>query len=159
MTAYARTKSATCPHCARELTTAHMPRHLSACLHNPQVSDRVRAALADENNPGYAVGQQEYELRAIRAHLPVVKTLRDRLGPWPEVCAAFGLQPAKTKPFVQHSHPLPATAAAKRDARDAAAMSDMQTLEQARQEERVRGLAVCSASEIDGGRRVAWMLR
>ena len=141
--------TAACPHCARVISAAHMPTHVSICPRNPENSERIAEALADTSRPGYALTRVEYDVRAAAAGTPSSSTLQRQLGSWARACAMFGLRVAPVR------RPAP-------ERRDAAAMQEVAAMLEAdaelRRHERERGLEVCRMRELPGG-RVACMLR
>ncbi len=137
-----------CPHCGRAV--AQLKKHVKSCPYSPPVRARIIQALEDPNRPGYAVGGYLYET----SHgMPSRETLKRHIAPdWASICIHFGLLPPGQSRAKQHSGEqqlLDELEAEREEAR------------RALEYERDRGgaLEVCRVREIDGGRRVAYMLR
>ena len=131
-----------CPHCGRVVAD---PAHPAMCNAHPDRRAIILEAMTDPARPDHAVGPSAYDARAQEIGAPSYDALRGTFGGWRRACKFFGL--------------------AYRDRRDkeaeaiaevAAAVDEDRELQR---ELEVRGLAVCSVREIDGGRRVACMLR
>ena len=146
-----------CPHCGETFCLSGLLMHEPVCVARPDAPARVRAALEDPARPGYAVGVMAYRQRASELGATSQTTLLDAFGDWNAVCAWVGLKPSKARA------PKPRVPVAKRRGREATAIREVEAQLEAdarlRESLRTRGLEVCAAREIDGGRRVACMLR
>lgn len=97
----------TCPHCGRAYANSVFPLHFDCCLHRPEIGAAVRVALADPDNPGYALGRRRFDSVAQRVSS---RTLLREFGTWMNACKHFGLKPISAKP----STTRPATAKPRR---------------------------------------------
>ena len=146
----------TCPHCGATMLRANLSQHAPRCPSAPGMPARIRAALADPGCPGMALSVRAYKENAIAAGLPGPDALRRAWGDWPAVCARVGLVPGRASGYgggiVQQ-----------RRTREVEAIAEVEEMLEAdarlRESLRTRGLEVCAVREIDGGRRVAYMLR
>lgn len=75
-----------CRHCGQPATH----RHQQVCLSSPAVRESVRQTLEDSSRPGFSHGEREYNVRRAST-TPSGVTLRNHLGTWSDVAAAFGL--------------------------------------------------------------------
>ena len=141
--------TASCPHCARVISAAHMATHVAICPRNPEHRERITAALADPDRPGYALTRTAYDANCAALRVPSSSTLERQIGSWSATCALFGLRVAPA------GRPAP-------QRRETEAMSEVVAALEAdaelRQRERARGLEVCRVRELPGG-RVAYVLR
>ncbi len=138
-----RDKLHTCPHCGRERGSKGHAAHMRVCPKDPALYDAIRQALTDPNT-GAGRTRDEYRL-ARTACLPPDRVLVSVFSAWGDVLAYYALG-------------LPLDGEARLLAAIAAEAEETRRL--LRQEwEGSYGLPVCGVREIDGGRRVAWVLR
>ena len=146
-----------CPHCGETFCLSGLLMHEPVCVARPDAPARVRAALEDPARPGYAVGVMAYRQRAAELGATSHPTLLEVFGDWGLVCAWAGLKPSKDRP------PKARVAVVQRRDNEAAAIAEVEAALEAdarlRESLHTRGLEVCAVREIDGGRRVACMLR
>lgn len=147
------TEAAICPHCGRT-TSSHegYTRHMARCERNPVVRAAIMALLPDPADPSRARAQQEYDALAKAHKTTRAETLVQKYRSWTAVCAEFGLLPN-----VRHR----TNGSMKRHEAeiDAEIASVKAIVKQARAEWANQGLPVCGCRLIDGGRRLAWMVR
>ena len=94
-----------CPYCHREIAPKG-GRHVHACLSNPALLKRTRAALNDGTG---AIRRKEDYSADHPLDTPGSTTLVTQFGPWPAVAAAFGLvYPRTEKEAGRKQQPLPA---------------------------------------------------
>ena len=146
-----------CPHCGATLSLSGLYMHEPVCVERPDMRARVREALEDPARPGYAIGVMAYRQRAAELGATSHPTLLEVFGDWGLVCAWAGLKPSKDRP------PKARVAVVQRRDNEAAAIAEVEAALEAdarlRESLHTRGLEVCAVREIDGGRRVAYMLR
>lgn len=149
-----------CPHCGGQFVSSFYGYHIARCLARPDVLAAVGAALADPDNPGQALSVKRYDERAAALGLPASDTLRRTFGSWPTICARVGLAPGRRSGMAVGTR---IQRNANQQAQEAAALADIAAMVQ--RDSAVRawaadpGMEVCSVREIDGGRRVAYVLR
>ena len=147
---------APCLYCGRTVGGGKLHSHPGACVRNPAVHARVAAVIADPDRPGYALASPVYEIVAQQRGLPARTTLTAEYGNWAAVCAAFGLKPpARRGGYRPHAAPVTERLAAL----DAEVERMQAAAEPANPYREWSGLPVCGVREIDGGRRLAWMVR
>ncbi len=149
-----------CPHCKRSFQLCAAERHTATCIHAPDMPDRVRATLEDPDRPGVALSRRAYNERAALFNAAGQEALSYHWGPtWEAVARHVGLEPGQKSGFYRGTR----TAATKQAAEDAALADVEEKLERDAELRQYwqngRGLEVCAVREIDGGRRVACMLR
>lgn len=149
------TRTVTCPHCGRMIGISNLGVHVGICPRNPAVHVRVAAVLADPDRPGYAVTWYGYDAAARPQRLPSRESLRREYGNWTAVCTAFGLRPVNLRMATASS----SNEAQRLAALDAEVAAMQAAAEPANPYREWSGLPVCGVREIDGGRRLAWMVR
>lgn len=147
------TEPLTCPHCGRiVMSGSSWHKHLRACDRNPGMYSAILELLTDPGDPGRARPQREYDALAKAGRVTRAETLVQTYRTWTEACAAFDLLPD-----VHHRRNGNVDRyAAEIDAEIAHARHMVRV---ARAEWASQGLPVCGVREIDGGKRVAWMVR
>ena len=148
----------TCPHCGTTFAhSAALRQHERTCLQRPGIEERVRAALENPDAPGVALSVRQYVARTAEYAAPTADTLRRAWGDWPTVCARVGLEPGQRSGPKRGVRRTQAQCEVRAIAEVDAALEDDAALRE--YWDGGRGLAVCSVREIDGGRRVAMLLR
>ena len=150
------TTATACPHCGRELLVSNFSTHVAVCVRDPATHARIAAVLPDPDRPGYAISSVEYNRLSGRLRLPSVESIRRQYGSWMNACAAFGLKSVNR----YSGYRSPATSEAERMA---ALDAEVERLRAAASPPNVyrdwQGLECCAVREIDGGKRLAWMVR
>lgn len=131
-----------CPHCGRQMQDA---AHPDRCVAHPDLREAIMAALEDPDRPGHAVRVAVYARRAAETGAPDEMRLRNAFDNWSGVCRFFGLA-YRSKADKEQRAIAEVEAALEADAALREYLDS-------------RGLAVSRVREIDGGRRVACMLR
>lgn len=151
--------AATCRHCNAVHDADKIAAHEARCPSSPSVHAATVALLSDPAAPGYARGRDEYTaLSAVHPHATPRHVLLALHGSWRAACEAYGLKMrgrARRRVSVQ-AKVVRAKAETEEMQLAARQSADIQ---RTRDDEQVRGLEVCGCREIDGGRRVAWVLR
>ena len=143
-----------CPYCGKLYERVEW--HTRYCLSAPAVRALVLQAMTDPDKPGCAVSRDAYDLRAREIGAATARALIDQLGKWATVCAVFGLKPpARRGGYRPHAAPVTERLAAL----DAEVERMQAAAEPANPYREWSGLPVCGVREIDGGRRLAWMVR
>ena len=148
----------TCPHCGRHFALCSGPAHAATCVHAPDMPDRVRAAMEDPARPGIALSIRAYDERASQYAAAGHDSLTRAWGPtWSDVARRVGLEPGQKAGTAKGTH-----TAAQKAVTEGKALAETEEALQADAELRAywnnRGLEVCGARELPGG-RVAWMVR
>ena len=90
-------RTAPCRYCGRECILNSLPQHECKCIRNPDMWERVAAALASPT-PGIGIYGDDYPPIAKALGLPARSTLRDVFGDsWADILDAFGLVPPKRR--------------------------------------------------------------
>lgn len=134
-----------CPHCGRKLGGGNLSRHMDKCARNPAHYERIHAAMASPDHPGYALPQKEYDALSNARGAPCVRSLEKQFGDWTAACEFFSLLSISAQRDVDEAAAIAEVAAAVEAAALHAKAMD-------------RGLEVCAVRQLPDG-RVAYVLR